>query len=668
MRSPGSLLRSTLTTFLLLVIAGRAPLLAQSDPPDVLRFDQQVFVTASGAESTVSRVPAIVTLLEREDIESSPAQDIPDLLRAAGLHVTDLTGARRSFRVDLRGFGATAGLNTLVLVDGRRVNQPDLSGSDWALIPLHRVERIEVIRSSGAVLYGDNASGGVINIITRAEGAAGTRVSLAGGGFGTVTPEASTSGTAGHVTFSVSGRGHRSDGHRENAATEGGDVGGQLVTRLNPQFDLTVSGGYHGDRTGLPGSLKQSDFAAGVDRADTITPDDFADVDDGYVTFTPKLQLGDRGHLLVDVSVRKRNSRFFSTFSGGEFTGDTGIRTVSTAPRVVWLMDTGVLTHHLVAGAELNSVREDIDNTTIFDGFPSQGVFTLDKSDAAVYVRDDLQVGRAWVTAGYRYDSADYTFEPSTPSERSFDAHAGDAGATVALGPMAAVFANVSRSFRYPVLDEQFDFFTNTIDTTLVPQRSVGIEGGVRLETGPTRATVSLFRLATSDEIFFNPVGGPFGFGDNENLDGDSHRTGVEIAVSTVARRVRLGGTLALTNTSVDGGVFDGQEMPGVPGVRASLEARLPIGDHMEVGLDGSYTGERHFEGDFVGAFGDQDDFFLLNARAAYRWGRARLRLDLKNLFDQEYSDFGVLGGFPIERAFYPSPGVHAIAGVDVTF
>jgi iron complex outermembrane receptor protein len=85
-----------------------------------------------------------------------------------GLQVTDVTGNGRSYRVDLRGFGETAQSNTLVLVDGRRINQADLSGTDWTLIPLDRVKRVEIIRGArGSVLYGDNASGGVINIITK---------------------------------------------------------------------------------------------------------------------------------------------------------------------------------------------------------------------------------------------------------------------------------------------------------------------------------------------------------------------------------------------------------------------------------------------------------------------------------------------------------------------
>ena len=70
--------------------------------------------------------------------------------------------------VDVAGFGEQSALNMLVLVDGRRINDVDLSGVDWSQVPLEHVERIEVMRGgSAAVLYGDNASSGVINIITK---------------------------------------------------------------------------------------------------------------------------------------------------------------------------------------------------------------------------------------------------------------------------------------------------------------------------------------------------------------------------------------------------------------------------------------------------------------------------------------------------------------------
>jgi iron complex outermembrane receptor protein len=650
------------------LILAPSPAHAQGNAPSLPRFDQQVFVTASRAESTVARVPALVILIDEDDIRHSPAQDIPDLLRQAGLHVTDLTGARRSFRVDLQGFGATAGLNTLVLVDGRRINQPDLSGSDWALIPLHRVARIEVIRGSGAVAFGDNAAGGVINIITKNAGPAETRLAVSGGGLGTFTPEASTRGSRGRISYALSGRAHRSDGHRENARTKGGDFGGQLVVQATQRFRATISGGYHGDRTGLPGSLTESALESGIDRSATLTPDDFADVDDGYAMVTPRVALGDQAELVVDISARERNSKFFSSFTGGQFTGDTSLGTIAASPRVIWSLAFGGARHGLVAGVDLARTTEDISNTSVFGGTENVGLFTLEKTGQAVFVRDEVQAGRASVSGGYRFDAADFSFDPSVPSARSLEAHAADLGVTVTILRRMAAFASLSRSFRYPVLDELFDFFTSTIDPGLLPQRTVGVEAGMRFEVGVARATVSAFHSTTRDEIFFNPVGGPFGFGDNQNLDGDSRRTGVDFALQAQIGRAIVAGALSLLDTTIDGGMYDGQSMPGVPARRASIEARMPLARAIEAGLQGTYTGARRFEGDFIGTFGQQEGFFLLDARIAYGFGRARFRLDVKNLLDENYSDFGVLGGFPVERAFYPSPGIHALAGVDVDF
>ena len=108
---------------------------------------EEFIVTATRQEEKISSVPSNVTVVTETDIKNSTAYDVPDLLREqVGVHVNDIAGNRRNYTVDLRGFGETAPLNTLVLVDGRRINQADLSGSDWSLIPLDRIKKIEIIR------------------------------------------------------------------------------------------------------------------------------------------------------------------------------------------------------------------------------------------------------------------------------------------------------------------------------------------------------------------------------------------------------------------------------------------------------------------------------------------------------------------------------------------
>ena len=96
--------------------------------------------------------------------------------------------------VDLRGFGAFATANTLLLINGRRVNDIDLQGVDFSTIPRDSIERIEITKgNSGAVLYGDNAMGGVINAT------GGPNVSQALNYGVTVIPVALSMGTIGFI-------------------------------------------------------------------------------------------------------------------------------------------------------------------------------------------------------------------------------------------------------------------------------------------------------------------------------------------------------------------------------------------------------------------------------------------------------------------------------------
>lgn len=652
--------------FLIVALLFVAPAATQAQRDAPPRFEQQVVVTPTRSDSLLDQVPAMVIVLDHDDILASAAEDIPGVLRQGGVHVVDVTGNQRSYRVDLRGFGATAGLNTLVLVDGRRVNVPDLSGTDWLQIPLARVSRIEIIPGgAGAVMFGDNASGGVVNIITGGEGLTGTRMALRTGSYAALTPEASTRGTLGDLTYALSGRYHRSNGHRQNTDTEGGDIGGQFVFRQGQRFELNVSGAYHGDTTGLPGALKGSDLALGVTRGQSINPNDFAEVDDGYVMVTPRATFGSRGYALVDVSVRQRDSVFFSSFAGGEFTGETGTRTVAVSPQVVLQGMFGGMSHHFVAGGDVTDASQDISNTVVFGGSPDLGLFTLGKLSRGVYVQDSVSSGPVSVAGGYRYDHADYSFAPSTPGSRAFGAHAGSFGATLRLSEEVGVFARASRSFRYPVLDELFDFFGNTIQTGITPQRSTDAEGGIRMQVNAARASLSVFTIATHAEIFFNRAGG---FGANENLDGTSRRTGIQLAVTVPVDIVRLAGTYTLTDTSIDGGAYDGRSMPGVATHRATVQAGLPLTARLTLDFEGLFTGARHFEGDFSNQFGEQDSYVLVDAKLVYRQGDARLFVNLKNLLDEEYAEYGVLGGFPTERAFYPSAGRHALAGIEIEF
>ena len=137
---------------------------AQKNP--VLVADE-VVVTASRFEEKPGDQPIGVSVISGEEIRSSGETSLPRLLsRQAGVFVRDNSGSP-DMQVDLRGFGVTGDQNTLVLLDGRRLSEYELTTARWSSIPIESIDRIEIIRGSGAVLYGGGATGGVINVITK---------------------------------------------------------------------------------------------------------------------------------------------------------------------------------------------------------------------------------------------------------------------------------------------------------------------------------------------------------------------------------------------------------------------------------------------------------------------------------------------------------------------
>lgn len=128
-----------------------------------------IVVTASGFEQTIKEAPASISVITREELESKPFRDLTDALRA--IPGVTITGGKGNTDISIRGMSAKY---TLILVDGRRQSSretrpnSDAPGIEQGWIPpLSAIERIEVIRGPMSSLYGSDAMGGVINIITR---------------------------------------------------------------------------------------------------------------------------------------------------------------------------------------------------------------------------------------------------------------------------------------------------------------------------------------------------------------------------------------------------------------------------------------------------------------------------------------------------------------------
>lgn len=628
----------------------------------------EIVVTATRYGEKLTDVPAYVTVISEDDIKAATAHSIPDLLKTtAGIHINDITGNRRTFTVDLRGFGETASSNTLVLVDGRRINQADLSGVDWMDIPLERVKRIEVIRGGrGSVLYGDNATGGVINIITKeGEGFKGG-FDLAAGSYSTFRTGVHAGGSSKNASVHVSGNYLSSDGYRDNSQTNARDGGITASYYIKDFMRIQFSGGYHKDKTSLPGALKESDFAAGRSRTDTIFPNDFVKTEDYYLKLTPEVYFGSDSTFRIDSSFRKRTFLSFSSGDWGNFLGDSEIKTVAVSPQIVFKKAFGPVRNSLTAGFDYQKNDNDIVNDSLFFGFRSLGNFNLKKEAHGYYLHDEVGVtDNLRISGGYRYNKAEFSFDPSSPDSISMSRDTYTAGLNYTFSKKSFAYLSYSRSFRYPLLDELYSFVTNSINPSLDPQTSDTYEAGVRYYlTDRLYAHLNVFRLDTEKEIFFNPLTFT-----NENLDGKSRRDGIETSVSAQATDwLTLRGTYTYLKAKVREGSFRGKDVPNVPEHKASLEATASLGKGFTAGLNGIYIGKRPFISDLQNSFSMQKGYAVLNAKFGYQWKAIKAFLDINNLLNKEYTEYGVIGGFPAEKAFYPSPKRNILAGLTLTF
>lgn len=151
----------------LFVQMGWADKREEVEKKEIFKLDE-ITVTGTRTERFATDVPASITVIDKEEIEASPFQTIYDILRTtAGLDVGSPYVAETFFHtVNVRGTGGY-GDRTLVLVDGIPQNNANNGWVEWTQIPKDVIERIEIVRGSSSALYGSNAMGGVINIITR---------------------------------------------------------------------------------------------------------------------------------------------------------------------------------------------------------------------------------------------------------------------------------------------------------------------------------------------------------------------------------------------------------------------------------------------------------------------------------------------------------------------
>jgi iron complex outermembrane receptor protein len=616
----------------------------------------EVVVTATRFPTEEQRLPVDVAVVTAADIRNSAARTLPELLgQLAGIRVRD-TG-NPNFQVDMRGFGSTGDQNTLVLVDGRRVSEYEQTTVNWGAIPLEAVERIEIMRSSGAVLYGGGATGGTINIITKSPQANRNQATVGGGvaSYGTTTATASANVANDSFGANLIANYQNGNGYRDNNGFRNRSALADLRWG-DSRHSASLKLGVDDQAFGLPGAISQAQIAANPRQA--LFPYDNGTLSTGYANLGGRTMAGD-AELAANLSYQQRISRgrFFLGTAFGPSLSDTQSDVWSFTPRARLPFNIGGVDNVVIGGVDWEDWNYHATNNN-----PSFGILNTPdgyQRTLAGYLQYTARLSTATtVSAGGRLQRTDYGASnpaPAFAASRNPNLSAWELAARQDVGAGVALLAKAGYSFRLPNINDNFNIFTGAINL-LAPQTSHNQEIGADWTRGAYGARIALYNINTANEIHLDPF-----TGNNTNLP-PTRRRGVEIT-----GRAALGESVTVTANytyansefragAVGGIPLAGNQVPLVPRNAANAGVTWRALERLRVNGQVSYVGTQLFDSDETNTFNQKmPSYTLVDLKLIYDFDGWLVTAGVKNLLDQKYFSYGVYTGFPTYSA-YPSP------------
>ena len=603
---------------------------------------EHVIVSGTRSEQHTVAIPASIQVLTGEQIKLSGANNLVQVLNAqAGIQVNDAIGNQgRGASISMRGFGANSTNNVLVMVDGRKLNNPSLAGPDLASIALKDVERIEIIQGSAGTLYGDQATGGVINVITKK---AAELSGFVEAGAGTDDYEAYQGAVSqafkNGLSYRVSGEKSEADNYRDNNKSEYSNVLANVGFE-NELFSLFAEGQTIDDDLRLPGSLTAADIRD--DRKQTFTPNDKSNRDTDIYRLGGSLNLGDNWTVLAEFSKRDEDS---DGFLFGNFDTSTDVDTFE--PRVAGNIDTP--NGPIVVTAGIDYEDADYEYNSDFSGTDvSQDILDY-YAQAITPLSQSIKL-----TLGARY--SDFEAKDNISRDKNEDdLIVYQAGLAYQFNEKSRVFLRRDEAFRWANPDEN-GFVMPTVDF-LKPQESTSWELGAETRINNIFLSALIYDMDVDHEIIYDPAAdGPFGPGTGANLNLDqSQRTGIvlnSIWQATSSINVQL--NYSYVDAEISSGTFDGNTVPFVAESTANLVVSYQLNEHWSFYADAQYTGELYAAGDEANAGDELDGYTIFNANVRWDYVGFYANLRMNNITGKEYNGYN--GGVAPFDYNYPAP------------
>ena len=628
-------------------ISGAALLAAQADEDPLLLEPLQV--TVGRFDAQLALVPATIDVADRDLLRAAAAANVAEALEDMGVLFRSFTGSPAQASIDMRGFGETGNLNVLVLVDGRRINAPDMSGINWLDLPLASVDRIEVIRGAQSALYGNNAAGGVISITTRVPDAPGA-VALAGvSSWGGRVARAGAWSPVGSVRVRGEAGYEKSDGYRDNRAYEMAAASATLAGGSAVQWRITAGGSDTSTR--YPGPLSHADFIEIPRRsgysAEILMPDGrWVSMKEFYGSETQTLS--------TTASVDARRADW-------EAHADAGFRrrdlSWNLGPRLRW----GGAERSLTLGGDLEYDTLSFQRYAQMERTDQTGDAELDRWTAGAYLHGlagasgglsltgTLRGQWHGLDADIREPGRDAVAASSSGSDI-----AASAGATWSPRESLRLWLRGDRFFRYPALDEVAAFqgyaLPQTFNHNLKSERGWGAEAGAELGIHGAVLRLTAFAQDVERLIAFgpDPASPDPDYPDYLNVNiGDGYRAGLEAALQFRSRHWSAGLLYTLLYAGLTGGEFDGRDLYLVPRHQASAQVTWMPMERGSLRLSVRHTGSQWQGNDLGNERQRMPAYTVADVLARIAVGRGlHVYAGVDNVLDRRYAALLYSGGW----------------------
>lgn len=584
-----------------------------------------VTVSASRFGDDAAFVPVAATLISAAQIRDAGIDNANEAIRRLGGVVGRQSLAGPSdFALDLRGFGGGGDRNMVVLLDGVRISENELSSPLLSSIPIEAIERIEIVRGGSSVLYGGGATGGTIQIITRRAQANAMRASVSAelGSDGRRAGRAFVARGWDKLAIDAHYARMQDAGYRHDSQSSQQNFSSALQW-FGPDWRFGLRLNLARADYALPGALTLAQFNANPRQSSQ--PGSHGSINNDTVTAFMERRFGDI-EVAGELSHREKIARGVYRGSFGVSSLESHVRQLQFSPRLRHLAQIGAIRNQLVAGIDLAEWSNAVT--------ASYGDSDAAQRSRAAYLRNEMEwAGNTRIAAGVRRE----IFSQRSAAggfDRSGAVNAWDLQASHAPWSPVRVFVKLGQSYRLATPDET-GATSLPAGQVLKPQRSHDLELGATIGSGERTLTARWFRHRVHDEIVYDPTRNA-GFGANSNLDATRHQ-GIELE-----GRWRASGstTFSATYQHVDarltGGANSGRELALVPANALSARVRWRAGRH---GVDGGlrWVDRQRPGNDFINTCRKMPSITTLDARYALRLQSWELALAGTNLGARHY-------------------------------